>query len=108
MLGGQTFGEAVRAAREEIWVRHPDVNTWGAYQCYGDPSYRLHGDGGNAPRRGEVRYHSPAELIVDLQNDVEQIRMTLRETSDTEETLTALRDQIGKRLASIPAEQRET
>lgn len=45
MLVGELFGEAVRAAREEIYLRYPDVNTWGAYQCYGEPDYRLY-DGG--------------------------------------------------------------
>lgn len=41
MLTGATFGDAVRAARERTWERHPYANTWGAYQCYGDPAYRL-------------------------------------------------------------------
>jgi formylglycine-generating enzyme required for sulfatase activity len=41
MLAGQPFGEAVRGTREEVWLRFPAVNTWGAYQCYGDPDYRL-------------------------------------------------------------------
>lgn len=41
MLGGKTFGDAVRKAREDTYASFPNVNTWGAYQCYGDPSYRL-------------------------------------------------------------------
>lgn len=49
LLDGETFGEAVRNAREtvhaESGARH---NTWGAYQCYGDPQWRLH-----APARSE-------------------------------------------------------
>jgi hypothetical protein len=44
MLAGETFGEAVRIAREDVWLRFPDVNTWGAYQCYGDPDFRFHRD----------------------------------------------------------------
>ncbi|MGE3773341.1 MAG: CHAT domain-containing protein, partial [Gammaproteobacteria bacterium] len=38
MLAGQYFGDAVRLAREETHRRQPTVNTWGAYQCYGDPT----------------------------------------------------------------------
>lgn len=43
LLDGEAFGEAVRGAREAV---HADSgaqhNTWGAYQCYGDPQWRLH------------------------------------------------------------------
>ena len=42
MLNGAQFGEAVKAAREETYTLHGDrTNTWGAYQCYGDPTYTL-------------------------------------------------------------------
>ena len=60
LLAGEPFGEAVRAAREEVWTRFPDVNTWGAYQCYGDPGYRLRGDGTAPPQRGESATTPPA------------------------------------------------
>lgn len=42
MFAGDTFGDAVRSAREVIYnkFKHRN-NTWGAYQCYGDPFYRL-------------------------------------------------------------------
>lgn len=42
ILKGYQFGEAVKAARFETYQLHKDrTNTWGAYQCYGDPTYRL-------------------------------------------------------------------
>ena len=42
MLKGDTFGNAVRAARAETYELHGErTNTWAAYQCYGDPNYRL-------------------------------------------------------------------
>ena len=42
MLTGSTFGNAVTRAREKTYNLHKDrTNTWAAYQCYGDPSYRL-------------------------------------------------------------------
>ncbi|MFK8014096.1 MAG: CHAT domain-containing protein [Gammaproteobacteria bacterium] len=39
MLRGDDFGTAVTAARQR--VRHHESNTWAAYQCYGDPGFRL-------------------------------------------------------------------
>jgi hypothetical protein len=41
MLNGSLFGDAVLRARKETYERHADTNTWGAYQCYGDPSFSL-------------------------------------------------------------------
>jgi len=42
MFEGRTFGEAVKCARKYIYDRHHrNNNTWGAYQCYGDPFYKL-------------------------------------------------------------------
>jgi tetratricopeptide (TPR) repeat protein len=35
------FGEAVLEARDHTRKLHPDRNTWGAYQCYGNPDFRL-------------------------------------------------------------------
>jgi hypothetical protein len=42
LLKGCRFGDAVKTARVETYNLHKDrTNTWGAYQCYGDPEYRL-------------------------------------------------------------------
>ena len=41
LLDGAPFGEAVLEARYATYVNHLGKNTWGAYQCYGDPDYRL-------------------------------------------------------------------
>ncbi|HMT91600.1 CHAT domain-containing protein [uncultured Thiothrix sp.] len=37
----QTFGQAVYEARRQTRLLHEDLNTWGAYQAYGDPSFVL-------------------------------------------------------------------
>ena len=39
--GGCSLGEAVRATRDEIRKASPDSLTWAAFQCYGDPEFRL-------------------------------------------------------------------
>lgn len=67
MLAGWYFGEAVRVAREETHRRHPSVNTWGAYQCYGDPNYVLV-RGGQMERAAPPPFATPAELVVALEN----------------------------------------
>ncbi len=39
--GRQPFGRAITEARRRTYHRYPRVNTWGAYQCYGDPHFAL-------------------------------------------------------------------
>lgn len=42
LLDGYNFGEAVQHARKAIYDKYKTRNnTWGAYQCYGDPFYKL-------------------------------------------------------------------
>ncbi len=42
LLGGEPFGEAVQTARRAAYQADAGrSNTWGAYQCYGDPSFTL-------------------------------------------------------------------
>lgn len=73
LLEGETLGEAVRASREAIYPRggQRGSNTWGAYQCYGDPQWRLadarqtqsYADRyGSSRLREASRCMSPAEL----------------------------------------------
>jgi len=102
MLEGASFGEAVRAAREEIWVRFPDANTWGAYQCYGDPGYLLRRDGGEPGLREVNTYHAPAELVSDLHNYSEWIRMRASEKGADPAELDVLRTGIVDKLKAIP------
>jgi hypothetical protein len=41
MLAGKGFGEATMAARKDAWNVNNSM-TWAAYQCYGDPEFRLY------------------------------------------------------------------
>lgn len=64
MLDGSSFGESVTAARKAAnEAASKDNNTWAAYQCYGDPAYRLHGS--DSTSRGKF-YLSPREVLCDL------------------------------------------
>ena len=69
MLKGRRFGESIKEARKVTYERHPQTNTWGAYQCYGDPDYCL------IRRTGEGESHTdklnlaaPAQAIAELNN----------------------------------------
>ena len=69
LLAGMTFGESVAAARWETWSRHQSVNTWGAYQCYGDPEFRLAPD--TVVHRGasvRPRPATPEQARVEIEN----------------------------------------
>jgi hypothetical protein len=69
LIEGQGLGEAVRAAREAAYCSAPQVTTWGAYQCYGEPDWRLptakvaDDDG-----LEDIDYASPIEAMADLQS----------------------------------------
>ncbi|MCF6188180.1 MAG: CHAT domain-containing protein, partial [Desulfobulbaceae bacterium] len=67
-LQGHCFGEAVKEARATTQKRHPTVNTWGAYQCYGDPGYCII-EQFNQQESGEIQpFVSVAEYVVSLHN----------------------------------------
>jgi len=108
LLEGQTFGEAVRAAREVVWANFPGVNTWGAYQCYGDPSFRLRGDGSATVARPPQPFYAPAELVVALGNHLEWIRMQIQRNGDDPAQLARMRDGIGGILLRAPEDVRES
>lgn len=67
MLRGQKFGEAVKTARATTHKLHRDRNTWGAYQCYGNPDFVLErmGDGSESAGR-ETRCFSRREYLEKL------------------------------------------
>jgi len=68
MLTGKNFGYAVRKARETVFNNNPNDNTWGAYQCYGDPSFVL-GDGGNCSKATRTySFVTPSEAVIELNN----------------------------------------
>jgi CHAT domain-containing protein len=68
MAQGDTFGNAIFAARRTTAERHPATNTWGAYQAYGDPGYRLRPpDEDTRKAATPAAYVAPEELLAALQ-----------------------------------------
>lgn len=97
MLRGQKFGEAVKAARATTYNLHPEDNTWGAYQCYGNPDFVLErmGDGSESAQR-QTRCFSRREYLEklgDLKGDAARAN---------EEGRAALRAQLEEIGSAIP------
>ncbi len=63
----RTFGDAVFRARKHVFEHsdHRRHTTWGAYQCYGDPAFRLRA-GGNPPPREPAPAVALHEVIREL------------------------------------------
>ena len=66
LLRGAPFGEAVLRARNDTYERHPGVNTWGAYQCYGDPAYTFVPDGAGEDGAARPSPVASAETLREL------------------------------------------
>jgi len=95
ILAGRHFGEAVVEARREVYLRYRNTNTWGAYQCYGDPDFALDKRAAGAPRRSEPRLVAPAELRIELGN--------IAQEAGTEQT-EQLRQRLERLVKSMPQE----
>jgi CHAT domain-containing protein/pimeloyl-ACP methyl ester carboxylesterase len=80
MQANQTFGDAVFTARKTTWMRYPESITWGAYQAYGDPGWKI--DPKTTPTNATTRAErsawrgvAPEELIekiVSLRQDLQR------------------------------------
>jgi len=67
-LNGTCFGDAVKEARATTQNIHPTVNTWGAYQCYGDPGYKITHRTDMRERDDTVSFVSFAEYLMAVKN----------------------------------------
>lgn len=61
LLGGAFFGDAVNRSRRLVHEDYGDSSTWAAFQCYGDPGYRLRSS--TAPPPAPPQVVSPGELV---------------------------------------------
>lgn len=94
MLDGRPFGEALRFARKITYENFPLVNTWGAYQCYGDPFYTLRNSSGRSSVHKE-HYYDIVEAVNRLETYVSKVEAATARTGDPQfEKLTAELDMI--------------
>jgi hypothetical protein len=68
MLSGRNLGDAVQTARRQTYERHVQTNTWGAYQCYGDPGYRLITEARLQTAPEPETFYAPNAAVAALQN----------------------------------------
>ncbi len=109
MFGGHSFRDAVKAARRATHQGHPGRNTWGAYQCYGDPAWRIERNGGVGGGWDEPEFVSRHELLAELENLAEAARvMSGREGQSEDAVGTRQRAAIDRLLQQrVPASARE-
>ena len=87
MLAGIEFGHAVQHARKSIFKQFRAFNTWGAYQCYGDPDFRLTAAALPIHEETLTPYFSCLELITDLNNLTRRARFGNAQESDLQSLL---------------------
>lgn len=101
MLSGTSFGEAVHKARCASYDAYPGINTWGAYQCYGDHAFRLVRTGAPKPsKNAPPRFAAPVEVVTRLDNITQQAK-----TAD-DKRQGALRESVAAIQERIPADWR--
>jgi len=66
LLEGYTFGVAVLKARQVAYAHDYVGNTWAAFQCYGNPHYKLVKK--SPSNISSKTYTAEVEILVDLQN----------------------------------------
>lgn len=83
-----SFGIAVLKARKKVYQQFPGINTWGAYQCYGDPHFRLNPESDVSTGKQLTKtwkqhnwpeFSAPKELVLklkDLEKEAAQISST--------------------------------
>jgi CHAT domain-containing protein/pimeloyl-ACP methyl ester carboxylesterase len=77
MFAGKSFGEAVRDAREITYHQFGQTNTWGAYQCYGDPFYTFMVSSA-AAKKWKPSFVDVIEVIYELDNFISELASSSR------------------------------
>ncbi len=95
MFAGYKFGVAVLRARKKIFEHFGQyTNTWGAYQCYGDPFYHI--SRGNANGNEEEELLVKEEVEIELENLVQLLDAKSLDESSAKERLGTLESLLKK------------
>jgi len=98
MLDGRGFGRALQEARAQTWRRFPGCNTWGAYQAYGDPDFRLEPEVVSSGANNLRDCVAPAELINVLR---ESSQVASDEGSDKRRDSSRSKPAIAQRITAM-------
>jgi hypothetical protein len=88
MLNGELYGDAIHGARKDTYLNHDGTNTWGAYQCYGDPSFSLVQGTPSRP----ATFVSEAELCVWLEGLIASMRSASKDDDSLKQLESAIAD----------------
>lgn len=93
---GSSFARALHEARAQAYAQHPGINTWGAFQAYGDPDYRL--EIRERDDDDEERLLAPDELL----DWLERRRLDALRPGSERRGLNDLQRAIERRLRALP------
>ncbi len=96
MFDGLAFGEAVQKARLFTYKEYGNTNTWGAYQCYGDPYYKIT----KSKRKSEWKpmdFVDNDEVLIELEN------LSSRSEAASSRDRGNLRNEVESLIARIPS-----
>ncbi|PID47300.1 MAG: hypothetical protein CSB47_00735 [Proteobacteria bacterium] len=99
---GKAFGDAVFEARQRTYKQHPGLNTWGAYQAYGDPNYVLKATDDTSYDESNWVPVAPEELTSQL--DVIGVNIEHKNRNGKPYRFAELSEEIESRLAKVPQE----
>jgi hypothetical protein len=98
----KSFGDAVFEARKQTYKRHLHLNTWGAYQAYGDPNFVLRVEDTKTSSDYEWSPVAPQELEQRLESLL--VEMQHSDASAHAYNYAQLVERIEKDLNSVPPE----
>ena len=99
MFDGKDFGEAIMQARKAVYNNFPKKNTWGAYQCYGDPFYKLRE---RKWGKSQKNYVIPAQAEIDLSNLLSDLNTGEPKAEAVIEKLTAICNEVDRQEIRTP------
>jgi tetratricopeptide (TPR) repeat protein len=111
LFAGYELGDAVQTARIAAHEVAPDTLTWGAYQCYGDPGFRIALRQVRTDTRPSLtvtelrrRIRSAAGLVSDHTSSIAALRHQIAEVADraSEQSWDEALDQLLSTLADDP------
>jgi hypothetical protein len=101
MFSGYTFGHSVKEARKAVYEQFRYSNTWGAYQCYGDPFYRFKNEKAEH-QKDENEYLISQEAEVDLANLLNELEIGEKSTDEYLEILDVISKKIEQAKIRTP------
>ena len=102
MFSGYSFGDAVLAARKAVFEKYENINTWGAYQCYGDPFYTFK-QIRRGPEQQKKDYVLAQEAEIDLANLLSQIEIGKGLTEDYIYNLKSIQEKVDSAKVRTPS-----